>query len=170
MPKDKAKRTASDHKYYMEHREERSEYNKKYHARNKDKAKQWRLNNADRVREQKRRSYAKHRDQILEEKRIYYAEHGHPKGRKDQKEYLLKKKYGITMSQYDEMLERQSGKCAICERPPPSNTRLAVDHNHQSGEIRGLLCGRCNRFVGQLETINGQAAVRYLEAQTWKDL
>lgn len=44
------------------------------------------------------------------------------------------------------------GVCAICEKPEMvSGRRLAIDHNHKTGKIRGLLCSRCNMFLGQLE-------------------
>lgn len=55
----------------------------------------------------------------------------------------LKRKYGITEEQYEELLLAQAGKCAICLCKPRTR-RLAVDHNHKTGEIRGLLCSRCN--------------------------
>lgn len=63
----------------------------------------------------------------------------------------LKQKYGITPEQYDELFEKQSGCCAICERHQSEfNQRLAVDHNHKTREIRGLLCNYCNhRVVGR---------------------
>lgn len=56
--------------------------------------------------------------------------------------YLVKT-YGITLLQYQDMFEEQDGKCAICLRRSLKKN-LAVDHNHKTGKIRGLLCGRCN--------------------------
>lgn len=67
----------------------------------------------------------------------------------------LKKCYGITISQYKQMLEAQNGVCAICEGTETSTAQqtkklrpLAVDHCHATGQIRGLLCSRCNRALG----------------------
>lgn len=61
-------------------------------------------------------------------------------------------KYGLTLDTYDEMLRAQGDSCAICGRTPGENgRRLAVGHNHRTGGVRGLLCNRCNRLVGQLE-------------------
>jgi len=57
------------------------------------------------------------------------------------------KKYGITVDDYDRMLTEQNGGCAICKRPP-TNKRLAIDHCHTSGKVRGLLCGPCNVSLG----------------------
>lgn len=61
-----------------------------------------------------------------------------------------KRKYGITLEQYNEMLERQGGVCAICAQPErrQETSNLAVDHCHETGEIRGLLCSNCNRAIG----------------------
>lgn len=56
---------------------------------------------------------------------------------------MVAKTYGITGADYEALLERQGGKCAIC-RARPKSKRLAVDHDHKTGEVRGLLCGRCN--------------------------
>jgi len=65
-------------------------------------------------------------------------------------EYLLKRDYGISQAQFDEMLESQNGKCAICKADPPTGhkKRLNVDHCHQTGAVRGLLCDACNRGIG----------------------
>lgn len=65
--------------------------------------------------------------------------------------YNLKRLYGITEEQYDELLERQTGKCPVCLKDADEfDTRLAVDHDHTTGEIRGLLCRYCNhRVVGR---------------------
>lgn len=61
--------------------------------------------------------------------------------------YRLLRKFGITVEQYDEMFAAQGGVCAICSCPPHYK-RLAVDHNHETGQVRGLLCGWCNRSLG----------------------
>jgi hypothetical protein len=58
----------------------------------------------------------------------------------------LRVKWGITEEQYNGILKQQRGGCAICERPP-TTVSLAVDHDHITGRIRGLLCYRCNHFL-----------------------
>lgn len=57
--------------------------------------------------------------------------------------------YGISQDQYDEMLATQGGGCALCGRRPTKNA-LSVDHDHESGVVRGLLCSGCNGALGQL--------------------
>lgn len=63
------------------------------------------------------------------------------------------KKYGVTPEFYDELLESQNGKCAICESSDPSGrgTRFHLDHNHETGKVRGLLCSKCNTGIGLLK-------------------
>lgn len=66
------------------------------------------------------------------------------------KEASLRQRYGITLADYDAMLKAQGGGCAICAKPP-GKRRLAVDHDHKTGRIRGLLCSGCNTTLGWLE-------------------
>jgi len=76
----------------------------------------------------------------------------------------LKEAYGITIEQYDLILASQGGTCAICDGGT-SKRHFAVDHNHKNGNIRGLLCARCNtglaRFMDKIELL--RRAVRYMK-------
>lgn len=76
----------------------------------------------------------------------------------------LKNRYGITVEQYDEMYERQGGRCAICSAESPGRT-FDVDHDHDTGEVRGLLCNPCNRAIGLLGHDHDllMSAIQYLE-------
>lgn len=62
----------------------------------------------------------------------------------------LQKRYGITLDQYNDLLAQQGGVCAICKKACKSGRLLAVDHDHETGERRGLLCMNCNRAIGWL--------------------
>jgi hypothetical protein len=57
--------------------------------------------------------------------------------------------FNITADEYDSILASQGGVCAICQHPP-KNQRLAVDHDHKTGLVRGLLCLACNKAMGML--------------------
>lgn len=59
-------------------------------------------------------------------------------------------RYGLTEEQYGEMLARQGGVCAICDSAPGKRP-LAVDHCHESGEVRALLCDGCNAGLGMFK-------------------
>lgn len=69
------------------------------------------------------------------------------------------KRYGVTLERYDEMLTEQSGVCAICHQPPTRDVspmgdkraKLVVDHNHETGKVRGLLCFDCNVRLSAIE-------------------
>lgn len=70
----------------------------------------------------------------------------------------LRKKYGISIEQYNEMWLDQGGACAVCGKPETHNSNigtnvklLAVDHNHATGKIRALLCHKCNAALGHAD-------------------
>ncbi len=77
----------------------------------------------------------------------------------------LKRKYGITLQAYDSMLADQGGGCAICHRQPASDISLHVDHDHITGQIRGLLCFTCNNALGDFEDDASllRSAITYVE-------
>ena len=102
-----------------------------------------------------------------------------PKQKKKNKEYkkrtyskrkvkhlALKQRYNISIEDFDKILERQNGVCAICfQEEGFKNRSLAVDHCHTTGKIRGLLCGNCNQGIGNLrDSVNYlQNAIKYLK-------
>ena len=68
--------------------------------------------------------------------------------RKKARDGYLRRNYGVGLDWYDEKLEAQGGRCAICLCRPRTRV-LAVDHDHFTGKLRGLLCGRCNHGLLQ---------------------
>jgi hypothetical protein len=97
---------------------------------------------------------------------------------KDQRKWWLADKYGITLEQFERLLSKQQGKCAICEEDitgvdtflrrgiEVQRLKAHVDHDHSSGVVRGLLCNDCNRGLGCFKDSTGRLrnAVRYLAA------
>lgn len=87
----------------------------------------------------------------------------------------LMKMFGITRQQYDELLASQDGCCAICHTDNPSGIdprrkMFCVDHDHETGKIRGLLCINCNRALGLLgdnEEVVARA-LRYMQGEARK--
>ena len=61
------------------------------------------------------------------------------------------RKYGMTIEQYDAMLETQGGGCSICGRPPRVDISLHVDHDHSTGRVRGILCFCCNNALADFQ-------------------
>lgn len=89
------------------------------------------------------------------------------------RESKFKKLYGITVAEYDVMYDKQNGVCAICDLEETAKDRitgkprkLAVDHCHKTGKVRGLLCTNCNTAIGRLKDDLSlfRAAVRYLKS------
>lgn len=77
----------------------------------------------------------------------------------------ITKTYGITAEEYDAIREAQGGKCYICQRATGARRKLAVDHDHGTGYVRGLLCKTCNyRVLGHLrdDTEAFQRAIDYI--------
>jgi hypothetical protein len=77
-----------------------------------------------------------------------YIQHRNTVGKNRQ----LKKRYGITVEDYNNLFEFQKGCCAICRKHQSQlNVSLAVDHDHANGNIRGLLCFNCNSGLGRFK-------------------
>ena len=74
-----------------------------------------------------------------------YAQANRPRAR----EAELRRTFGLTLGQYEEMRDQQGGRCAICGTIP--KRALDVDHDHATGRIRGLLCSNCNTAIGLLK-------------------
>lgn len=78
------------------------------------------------------------------------------------RDYELRTKYGITLKEWQEMVDKVGGKCEICGK---ADEALCVDHCHQTKQVRGVLCRKCNRAIGQLgDTAEDlKRALAYLE-------
>lgn len=75
--------------------------------------------------------------------RVYYHNNKHIA-----RNWNFKKKFGISLEEYDALNEKQKGLCSICHKLCSSGNRLAVDHDHKTAKIRGLLCQSCNVGLG----------------------
>jgi fructose-1,6-bisphosphatase len=140
----------------MRTREEKNAYGRAWYAANREEI------------AAKQKAYrAVHKEEIIarqkawreahkEEKTAYYEAH-----KEEVMSRQLKRNFGITLAEYDQMLEDQHGICAICGGVNPDGKRLAVDHDHETGKVRGLLCTSCNTRLGFLE-IHRDAIRQYL--------
>lgn len=115
----------------------------------------WRNRNIEKAREResKRRADPAYRRKKAEDARR------HRKANPDlYRDKSYRHKYGITLAQYNDMHAAQGGCCAICKESDRGSVekpyhRLHVDHSHETGKVRGLLCRRCNTSVGFLEHV-----------------
>lgn len=127
----KDKKTKDGHRHVC--RECGCAQSREWHAANRDQAnansRAWHAANKEWVAARGKRWYEANSEQVMDSR--------------------LQRTYGISRSEYDEMLEVQDSCCAICGKTVvEEGRRLAVDHNHETGENRGLLCGRCNPGLG----------------------
>lgn len=126
----------------------------------------WQLRNPERMRKIAKDWYHRtpeNRQYSIDKAREWQATH---KDRDNQRKfaYNLKRNYGLSYETYCEMELKQDGKCAICNKPPYRN--LDVDHNHETGKIRKLLCSNCNTALGLLkdDTELFTKAIEYLKS------
>jgi hypothetical protein len=115
----------------------------------------WRKKNPERYQKQYKNDTSRQRS------REYYHDN------KDKlKDNYLQKKYGITLESYNSLLEEQDQKCKICNTRCSTGKSLAVDHNHETEKIRGLLCKNCNVGLGLFfDNINLlESAILYLKS------
>ncbi len=92
----------------------------------------------------------------------WYLESGKHQVRTTSRRNHLLRNYGLTADQFNEMLDKQDGRCAVCGEP---GKRLFVDHDHATGDVRSLLCHHCNLALGfagdSVETL--QRLITYLQ-------
>jgi hypothetical protein len=126
-------------------------YSKAYHLKNRDRIlsqkREYAKGNRERINAYHREWEKTHKENIKrynKNKKPYVYKSLEAKQFAERKTRL--KKFGITPSEYDRLLSEQNGVCAICERAPKTR-RLAVDHSHWAGRVRGILCFACNTFL-----------------------
>lgn len=103
--------------------------------------------------------YAAYKDKILSKKS--------GRSRERKRAMWIKSTYGLGPGDYENLLNQQNGVCAICGQLDKSGI-LDIDHDHSTGKVRGLLCGKCNTGIGQLrdDPVLCRKAAEYLESLT----
>jgi hypothetical protein len=138
---DPAKARLASRRYYQRHREQEKRKRREYYKANRDKERA-----AYKVYYQKNASRIAMQRQSQHSKDLFRAGE-------------LRRRYGMTISEFTSLSKRQGGRCAICKKTP---RRLVVDHCHASQKVRGLLCDECNRGLGYFYD-NQQALVAAVE-------
>jgi hypothetical protein len=111
--------------------------------------KEWQAKNKAHRAEYQRGHYRKHLEKYRESHAQYYQDNKGAIASSDRK-----RRYGMTDEQFQQLLERQGGCCAICGTNDPSGghgNNFHVDHDHSTGAIRGLLCHHCNHGLGKFK-------------------
>ena len=132
-----------------EYRERKKEYAKTPEQRKKraEYMQKWREKNREKHNECSRKSQKRNRYKYVE----YF------------RNYNLKRNFNITSKEYDMMLINQDNKCLICGNDMSKySKKFAVDHDHETGRVRGLLCSKCNGNLGWFE-INKDKIIKYLD-------
>lgn len=157
--KEHPERTAAWSKAYREtHREQVNERHRLYErqryatdpdarARRQETNRSWRAQNREHIRSQARERY---RLALEEDPDRFKNRKRTPYDPLRSRGYTLKRKYGITAAEYDAMLASQAGRCAICASNDPKTKSgyFHVDHDHETGQVRALLCKPCNHVLG----------------------
>ena len=98
-------------------------------------------------------------------KRVTASRRRHPETvARNSRKRKLRKKYGITSEQFDDLLSQQGGACAICKQPGDEGNPMCVDHCHTTNLIRAILCRRCNLMIVGESPEALRAGADYLEA------
>jgi Recombination endonuclease VII len=118
-------------------------------------------------RRRRRQTDPEHRDKLLARER----KQSRARDSMSRRKHRLRCNYGISLEEYDAMLARQGGVCAICKKKPAKGKPLCVDHCHVTGEVRGLLCHKCNSVLafGNDDPDILRAAIAYLQAAREKE-
>jgi hypothetical protein len=133
-PEQKLAKLAYNRKWRKENPEKTAEHSKRSRIKNQEKIrkykKEWEIKNKPRLQEKSKEWYNKNAMRVKNTRLIY--------------------KFGITLDEYNELLNKQKNSCSICGNPPRLQ-KFAVDHDHKTGKVRGLLCRDCNVGIGNLK-------------------
>ena len=133
MSRDLEKKKARDKKYQLENKEKIREKQKAYYLKNKEALKKYR-----------KEHYQENKDVYIERVREWAKNN-----KEARKNNILKSKYNITLDDYNKMFDEQTGCCFGCGKHQSEIEKpLCVDHCHETGLVRGLLCDKCNCALG----------------------
>ena len=98
------------------------------------------------------------------DKNIVYCRRYYKENKQKWREREYKKKYNMTLQEFDALLLSQNNKCPICDTALKSTRQMHVDHHHESGMRRQILCSKCNTALGLLNenVVNFEKAIQYI--------
>lgn len=154
-------------KYYAKHKEEISRKSKEYYQKNKEfiLARHSKNRNQDLKKSRKRvnGSYHKNKEYYSVYRKEWRAKNKETLAIKSREKHL-RIKFGITQNEYELLASKQNGICLICGKQPKKT--FHIDHDHETGQIRGLLCCPCNQMLGLAHDNPDvlESAAKYLNA------
>lgn len=130
-------------------------YARAWKQKNKEKVqqkqKEWYENNKEIILKKSREYYKEHRQELIE-KTKKWVEDNPEKRRAYQKQYFLRRNFNLTEEEYNNLLNKQNNKCSICGVDLfLDKTKAVIDHDHTTGELRGILCTNCNIGLGHFK-------------------
>lgn len=140
----------------------KKEFTPEQKLRRAEYARNWRKENPEKASEHARRSRIKNREKHNARQKVWREKNSYEHRKNGREWYLnnkervkdlaLQREFGITLEEYHNIMEKQNHRCAICGEPPEVDQRLfSVDHDHETGKVRGLLCRGCNVGIGNLK-------------------
>ncbi len=153
-------------------------YREKNRTKLAQREKEYRKKNPAKVAQRQKEAYKKNREKIQRRHKEYYREnrdkilrkqkltHNTEHGRKASRRLWIKRSYGLTLEAHQQIYLNQNGCCLICD-DPISYSKIHTDHNHDTGEVRGLLCCHCNRMLGAAKDnpVILRRAIKYLKGK-----
>lgn len=114
--------------------------------RTKDRKKRWTENNRESVRKSSRERYAR---DAVKRRASAQQRRATPEGKETRRWEWIKRKYGLSKDQWNALFDSQGQRCGCCSTSEPGHKRgWHVDHNHTTGQVRGIVCGNCNTMLG----------------------
>lgn len=98
---------------------------------------------------EKAKAYCREWYRRNKERQQAYFREWHRANRQTVRENKLRYFYGMTLAEWESLHQKQAGRCAICLEVLKPGNATAVDHDHKTGQVRGLLCSLCNKGLGQ---------------------
>src|ERR1035437_3624951 len=140
MSKQTPAQKRAQHNYYQNHKEQKVLYAKTPKGRAAAKRAQ-------------RKHYLTHKEQINKWHNAYRkTERGRAVSKKASMKHRLKKVYGLTLAQRDQLFALQRNRCKCCSSPMPGSVvGWHIDHDHKTGIVRGILCHHCNAIAGMAD-------------------
>ena len=155
-------------------REKRNEYQREWRKSAKGRAalKRYAQDPVLKAKKQEWRQQYQHTEGFRKKYNAWRSEHRR-KNRRKYFGYQMKHYYGITVAEYDTIYDRQGGCCALCGISKPRGYETTakisgfhIDHDHATGKVRGILCGKCNVALGKYEKMaQNPKLIEYLNRQ-----